>query len=325
MKYNKLFIPLISVLFLTLASCSDDYRTCEGQTWGTSYHIVYKSQEPLDSTIVAIMRNIDAELSMFNPSSTVSAINSGERTAATPAFRKVFDIAQQVADLSHGVYDPTVAPLTDLWGFGRADTGAAPADSAITSALATVGIADCYIDSLGRVCKKHPATAFDFSSIAKGYGIDCIGKAMNEAGIDNYMIEIGGEILCKGVNRKGRKWRIQIDAPSSEPVHKRLDLVELGPEQTALASSGNYRNYRADADGHIYGHTLSPVIGRPVEGYVLAATVRHTDCATADALATACMASAVPDSAVAILKRAKAAGIIVYASADSLAVVRTNM
>ena len=309
---------------MTFASCSDNYHTYEGLTWGTSYHIVYKSHKTLNDAIDSVFRSIDDELSMFNETSVVSAINSGQRVATTLVFNEIFTLSQKISALSGGVYDPTVAPLTDLWGFGRG-VAQIPSDSTINAILTTVGIADCYIDSLGNIHKKHPLTAFDFSSIAKGYGIDCIGKMLDDNMIDNYMIEIGGEILCKGVSPKGQKWRIQIDAPSSEPIHKRLTVVELGPEPCALASSGNYRNYRTDTHGHIYGHTLSPLTGRPVEGFVLAATVKHNNCATADALATACMAATYTDSAIAILHRANASGVLVIAEADTLSVVHAGL
>lgn len=267
---------------------------------------------------------IDTELSMFNPSSTVSRVNSGRADTVSPHFRRVFLISKRINHLSGGVYDPTVGPLSDLWGFGPHDSKSEPTEDDITRALGTVGISDCSIDSAGRISRKSPQTVFDFSSIAKGYGIDCVADTLEALGAHNYMIEIGGEVLACGLSPKGRPWRIQIDSPLSGLGHERLGVIELGPEKMAVASSGNYRNIRQRADGSLYGHTLSPISGHPVEGRVVAATVLASDCTTADALATACMASAEPDSALAILTRAGVEGMIAYVDGDSLHTAATD-
>ncbi|MCH5220884.1 MAG: FAD:protein FMN transferase [Muribaculaceae bacterium] len=319
----KIF-SLISALFLTFASCNQNYFTYNGQTWGTTYHIVYKSPTSLNNDIDSILRYIDNELSMFNSSSVVSAINKGSCDVASNAFIDVFNLSKSINKLSGGVYDPTIGPLCDLWGFGNTQENDVPSDSAIFRALQAVGIADCYIDSENKIHKKQANTSFDFSSIAKGYGIDCIGKHLEKNGVINYMIEIGGEVLCKGINSKGDKWRIQIDAPVSGLTHERLSIIELGPESVALATSGNYRNFKSDREGNIYGHTLSPLTGMTVKGQLLAATIKARDCATADAVATACMASATLDSAIAIVKRANVEGLIVYADSDSIAILSTE-
>lgn len=319
MRHRFVFLPLISVLFFTFASCSQKKFTYDGKIWGTTYHIVYCADRNLDRDIDAAMQITDSELSMFNPSSAVSRLNSGADSVASGHFRRVFSLAQRVNAVSGGVYDPTIGPLSDIWGFGRGDGVAEPSDSCIAAALATVGIADCRIDG-SIVRKKSPATVFDFSSIAKGYGIDLVGDTLRASGVENYMIEVGGEVLVCGLNPDGRPWHIQIDAPTAGFAHRRMRMLALGPEKTAVATSGNYRNFRRRADGTVYGHTLSPLTGRPVAGSILSATVIASDCATADAYATACMAAAVPDSAAAILRRAGLRGIITSAGADSLVV-----
>lgn len=320
MRSKIMLVPLISALILTFASCGQKYFTVDGKTWGTTYHIVYKSNDNLDAEIAESLAATDATLSMFNPSSEVSAVNAGRTDSVSESFSEVFGIASTVSKWSNGAYDPTIAPLTDLWGFGRTDTGTLPPDSAIAIALATVGIDGCHITD-GHIHKKSSATAFDFSSIAKGYGIDCIGRIFDDRGITDYMIEIGGEVLARGISPKGRPWRIQIDAPESSLNHSRLAVVNLGPDRTALASSGNYRNYRCDSLGNIYGHTLSPLTGRPVKGTVLAASVIAPDCALADALATACMANGNPENALSTIENASADVLLVIAEADSLVTI----
>ncbi len=294
-----------------MASCRENYFSTTGETWGTYYHIVYSGSKDLADSVRVEMASIDAELSMFNPGSTVSAVNAGALAAVGPRFAEVLELSKRVCEWSGGVYDTTVGPLVDLWGFGRADFVGVPSDSAIAVALQTVGIMECFVDSIGNVIKKSPETRFDFSSIAKGYGIDCIGRMLRRNGVADYMIEIGGEVLVEGLNPKGLPWRIQIDSPEGGYGHEALEVRSLGPRRTALASSGNYRNYRIDSVGVRYGHIVSPLTGRPAETSVLAVTVECDDCALADALATACMASGSAAAARDILRKANAEGVIV--------------
>lgn len=323
MKRYLYNLSLISLFFLTFASCKKNFFSADGATWGTTYHIVYDGERQLDTEIEATLALVDSELSMFNPTSRVSRINSGEDSIASDHFRNVFGISQRISRLSGGVYDPTVGPLSELWGFGHSQISAQPSDSAVTATLSAVGISACSISDSGVVRKKSPATVFDFSSVAKGYGIDLVGDMLEKNGVRNYMIEIGGEVLVLGHNPQGKPWHIQIDSPASGPGHDCMDILALGPEKTAVASSGNYRNFRRRSDGSTYGHTLSPLTGYPVEGQIPAATVIASDCATADAIATACMAAAVPDSAIAIAHRADVRAIIVCEDADSLKIIKT--
>lgn len=323
MKAYSIFLPLISAFLLTFASCTPSFFTSDGTTWGTDYHIVYRADHPLDDSIAACLRRVDYSFSLFNPMSELSEINAGVRQSVSPQFTHLLNVSKEVSTLSGGLYDPTVAPLTRLWGFGPDDT-ALPSDSAVDAARALVGVAQCYVDSTGTLHRKHPATQFDFSSVAKGYGIDLVAKMLRRNGCSDFMIEIGGEISAQGLNRQRRPWRIQVDSPAGGLGHERLRVVELGPQPVAMATSGNYRNFRPDGNGGVYGHTISPITGRPVQGRVLSATVIAPDCTLADAIATACMAVADPDSALAIADRAAVSALIVYSSADTLATVQNS-
>lgn len=316
MKQSFVILPLISVLFLTFASCKQNYCRFNGKIWATSYHIAYRGDSRFSDSIQSELLAIDGDLSLFNPLSEVSAVNDGTSDSIGQRFADVFEISHKVWQLSGGVYDPTIGPLAEIWGFGRSQ-GTSATDEAIAEALDAVGLGQCYIYG-NKIVKKSPATRFDFSSVAKGYGIDRIADMFDRNGITDYMIEIGGEVSARGVNPSGRPWNIQIDSPEGGMAHKRLTVVALGPERMALASSGNYRNVRRDSLGHIYGHTLSPVTGRPAVSNVVAVTVKTRECGYADALATACMASANADSALAIISRAGADALIIYADADTL-------
>lgn len=325
MKRVFVNLPLISALLLIFASCGDKFIVADGAAWGTAYHIVYRGSASLADSIRAEIAAIDAELSLFNPESTVSAVNDCRTCSIGARFAEIVGLGKRVSALSGGVYDPTVGPLCELWGFGRQDFRGEPSAQDIAAALATVGIADCHVLPGGIIKKKSAGTRFDFSSVAKGYGIDCIGRMMGRNGVEDYMIEIGGEVLAAGANPRGLPWRIQIDSPQGGMGHSALAIVELGPERAAVATSGNYRNFRTDSAGVRFGHTISPITGRPAQTTVLSASVRAADCATADALATACIASGSAPAAAAILGKAVVAGLIVSAdSAGNIITERTS-
>lgn len=294
MKRSTFTVPLISAIILTFASCGRHFSTFDGQTWGTNYHIVYLSDKNLSDSITEILQNIDNTLSMFNDSSEISRLNRNEKNETSDMFRTVFGLARTVWNVSEGMYDPTVGNLCDIWGFGKSGISTVPSDSLIAVTLLSVGMGECDIDAAGYLTKKNPETKFDFSSIAKGFGIDCIGNLFERNGVENYMIEIGGEILAKGLSPRNKPWRIQIDSPHTptgpEDLHERYTVIDLGPEKTAIASSGNYRNRRRDQSGTEWGHTLSPKNGYPVKSEVLATSIIGPSCALADALATAAMA-----------------------------------
>ena len=316
-------MPLITALFLTFASCRQDFFINDGFTWGTTYHIVYSGSADLHDSIRVVMHEIDGSLSMFNPASVVSRINSGTEVYADGHLSRVMEVSKRVYALSGGHFDPTVAPLVNLWGFGIDGENALPDSSAVASAMALVGLDCCHIASDGRIVKKSAGTQLDFSAIAKGYGVDCVADMLSRNGCSDFMVEIGGEVAVCGVNPSGHPWRIQVDAPADAVSHPRLLVVEMGPEREALASSGNYRNYRVGADSCRYGHTIDARTGYPIQTEVLASTVRSSSCTLADALATACMTMP-PDSALAMLRAAGAEGIVVTAEADSLVIDATD-
>ncbi|MDE6277233.1 MAG: FAD:protein FMN transferase [Muribaculaceae bacterium] len=313
---RTIFTALISVIILSFASCTrNNFREFSGLTWGTTYHIVYNSPVDLNDSILAELERVDNSLSMFNPLSTLSAINSSLTTRPDKYVADVIKISQKANKLSDGAFDPTVEPLVNLWGFGSTDRelGSTPSDSAIARALRRVGITDCYITSDGILIKKHPLTRFDFSGVAKGYGVNRVARMLERNGCADFKVEIGGEVVLQGLNPSGKPWRIKIEAPNPDPsISEELCIKAFGPEVTSIASSGNYRNFRTDSLGNRYGHTISPRTGRPIQSDVLSATVilPGSYCGLADALATAAMVLP-SDSASAMLRSAGAAAILV--------------
>ena len=308
--------PLIYALLLTFASCNSKNYNNSGAVWGTTYNITYTAPHDLSDSIIAVMRQVEDELSMFAPSSTVSRVNRGDNPEVGQMFIDVFNLSQHISQLSGGAFDPTVGPLTNLWGFGykSTDDTIQPTQSQIDSVLVAVGIADCRIEN-NKVIKKHPSTVFDFSSVAKGYGVDAVAAMLSRNGSTDYLVEIGGEIVAQGRNRHGQDWRVQIDAPITG-CDSHISMLVIPLSNAAVATSGNYRNYRETAAGRI-GHTLDPHTGRPVETTTASVTVIAPDCATADALATACMVMPL-DSALSMIETLPSVeALIAVASADT--------
>lgn len=283
-----------SGIFMTILCCCagkgqrpEAYTTVEGSVWHTTMHVTYGSERNLADSITAIAAAVERSLSPFMPDSRISLINRGESAQTDAWIDEVFAESQRINRLSGGAFDPTVAPLVNLWGFGYADGAGEPTQEQVDSCLGMVGIGACSIDG-GVMSKKSPGTQFNFSAITKGFGIDCIAAMMQREGIGNYMIEIGGEIALSGVNAKGEKWHIQIDAPvAGEVTHEKLSVIAV--TDCCIATSGNYRNYRDTGRGRV-GHTISPATGMPSISNVLSATVIAPTAMTADAFATAMMA-----------------------------------
>lgn len=330
-------IAIITAVFATGCGRKNDWNITEGVIWRTTYRVIYQGSSSLSDSVMNVLETVEQSLSPFRSSSLISRINRAETDSTDAMLRHIFDIAKHVNHASAGRFDPTVAPLINLWGFGtdsiarkRAETEGEKCDFAVTaneldSALSLVGISECSIEN-GIIRKKHPLTAFNFSAITKGLGCDMVAEMLRRNGVENYMVEIGGEIALGGRNRNGKPWQIQIDSPvesTGSPIHSRLRIISL--ENGGIATSGNYRNFHETGRYGKFGHTIDPLTGYPVSTSIVSATVIATTCAEADAWATACMAT--PDllQAVDMLDREPhVEGLLVVADGDSLRTVTTS-
>lgn len=294
----KLKVLTFCVLAGLLWSCGrTEYRRAAGAAWGTVYHITYRADRDLADSVVAEMRRVELSLSMFDAASTVSRVNAGETDVVDSMFRDVYAVSALVNRLTGGFFDPTVAPLVDLWGFGRRGVPATPSAAEVDSVLRRVGIGRSRLDGL-RLHRVHPDMEFDFSAVAKGYGVDRVAAMLERNGVRDYMVEIGGEVRTAGRNPSGQVWRIAIESPASAmPGDSAMRVIEL--DNAAVATSGNYRNFRGLSADSVIGHTINPLTGYPEARQTVSATVIAPDCALADALATACMLLS-PDSAMAL-------------------------
>ena len=276
------------------------FRTQQGKIFGTLYTVTYEHNADLQPQIVAAMQAVDNSLSPFNKQSIITHVNNNDSIEVDGLFTEVFHAAERIYNESHGAFDPTVAPLVNAWGFGF-KKGLDVSSTTIDSLRELVGLSRIRLEDK-RVVKTDDRFMLDFSAIAKGYGSDCVARVLDSCGIQNYMVEIGGEVVVKGHNKNGNPWGIGITKPMDDSlsVNQELQTV-LRLTDCAVATSGNYRNFYYK-DGVKYAHTIDPRTGYPVQHSLLSATVIANNCMRADALATAFMVLGV-DSAMAYCER----------------------
>ena len=272
----------------------------EGATMGTTYHVSVVFTEQLEAErqtarlsvlqaeIDAALRQVNAQMSTYDPNSELSRFNASRGIEPFPvsaATARVVAKALELSELSDGAFDPTVAPLVELWNFGNGrQTPRIPEDAEIDAARARVGYQHLKVQHDPPALQKDlPELAVDLSAIAKGYGVDVVSELLAEqSNLSAFMVEIGGEVRTQGLKPDGTPWRISILKPV-EGSFENYRVVGLSSE--SLATSGNYRNY-FDVDGVRYSHTIDPSTGRPVTHDLASVSVLANDCMTADGVAT---------------------------------------
>lgn len=288
-----LYILVISTI---VASCGSDVHINKsefrGEAFGTTYSIIVTDTKTVDlhSEIDSVVQVVNRSLSTYIPTSDISKINRGDNSIIVDhMFRDVFNLSEQIYEKTQGYFDPTVGVLVNAWGFGPGKQIEIN-DHIIDSLMNYVGYSKVKMTDDFRIIKDHPSIYFDFNAIAKGYAIDRLGSALDQRGLKNYLIEVGGEILCKGINTASKKeWIVGIDDPLAEDRTNPIRLIKL--KDRALASSGNYRKFREDPEtGEKYVHTINALTGYTQNSKVLAVSVLANDCGTADGYATAFMA-----------------------------------
>lgn len=260
---------IVGTVLIISQQQSVPYQHNKGFVFGTLYNITYQSEKDLMDEIEAELQKIDMEFSMFNEESTVARLNRGETVKRSPMFEEVYQLAQTIHHETDGAFDITVAPLVNAWGFGfKHESMPTPQQ----------------VDSLLKVRDQ-----LDFAAIAKGYGSDAIARLLRKNQVQNFMVDIGGEIVTQGVSEKRVPWKIGVTKPTDDSLSVSTDLqTVLNVTDIAMATSGNYRNFYYKG-GRKYAHTIDPKTGYPVQHSLLSATVLTKDCASADAYATAFM------------------------------------
>ena len=295
-----LVILIVGTILIIRQQHSMPYQQCSGVIFGTTYHVTYQYDEDLQAEVIAKLKEVDAALSMFNEQSTISKINNNQAVEPDKMFLDVFQLAQQISKDTHGAFDITVAPLVNLWGFGFKHAQE-PTKHAIDSLRQFVGYQKVSYNGK-TIQKQDPRIMLDCSAIAKGYGTDVVARLMDEKGVKNYLVEIGGEVVTRGISEKRVPWKIGVTKPTDDSLHIGNELqTVLNVTDKAMATSGNYRNFYYKG-GRKYAHTINPKTGRPVQHNILSATVLCNQCAKADAYATAFMVMGL-DKAREVLER----------------------
>ena len=311
MRYILLLL-LVSFCFAcrqTPPETTERYSEVVGETMGTYYRVKYRDtgQGNLKPTIDSFLYHLNhAEVSTYEPESLISRFNRAEETVVLtdslpimpedvyPHFMACYLNAATTTRATNGLYDPTIMPLVNFWGFGYDGRRQATAADSTTvdSLLQFVGIdrVSTVYPQRGAVKlrKSKPGVQLDFSANAKGYGVDAVGLLLEARGIQDYLVEIGGEDRARGKNDRGGWWTIGINAPSE--TASVTDYERVVPlKNYSIATSGNYRNFYETADGAKVSHIINPKTGYPERRRLLSASIFAPDCMTADAYATASM------------------------------------
>ena len=283
---------LLIVLFVIACfSCQQEKKEprlvkLSGPVFGTSFNIQYESQEEINYTIQidSLFNAINQSLSTYIPDSDISKINKNEAIEVDDHFKRVLKASKEIYRATEGVFDPTIGNVVNAWNFG-AETNKFITDSTTIDSLMQfvglnrVGVVD------GKV-RKSKGLYIEFNAIAKGYGVDVIGEFLESKKVENYLVEIGGEVKVKGVNvEKKSPWRVGLDEPRFDDEQSVFKAIVLKDE--AMATSGTYRKFKLDENGSRYAHIINTKTGYPTKTNVLSVSVIAKDCMTADAYATA--------------------------------------
>lgn len=286
------------------------YVSVDGVMLGTTLHVVADvrdvSPQELYAAVMELDREAKASMSIYDGTSLLSRLNRNETDSVDRHIAFNLRLADSIGSLSDGRYDVTVKPLVEAWGFAGKERTEHPN---VDSILEFVGREKVRVEN-GRLVKDDPRVQLDFNSIAKGYTVDLLAALVEKYGAENYIVDIGGEVRCRGVNRQGNPWRIGIETPfdgnmsNGEYLQKRVWLHDGG-----LATSGNYRRFYFDKEGNKVAHTIDPRTGRSAVSRLLSVTVVAPTCAEADALGTMFLAMGADD---ALAAAAAMPGVKVY-------------
>ena len=292
-------LSLSNLLILTLfvsqyVHAGEVLHTFRGETMGTTYHVKWDGDDSVTDDLKLQFEErlleINQLMSTYDPNSELSRFNRFDSKEWFPVSQETSTVvaaALEMAEISEGAFDPTVGRLVRLWNFGP-DPGSlkAPAAEDVADAMLSVGYQHIEVQSdPPALRKKQEAVELDLSAIAKGYGVDQLAQIMRENEIENYMVEIGGEVRVAGRRPSGVQWNLGIERPDSltQSLYATIKL-----ENEALATSGDYRNYFVQDDKR-YSHTIDPRTGSPVTHQLASVSVVMEDCMLADAWATTLM------------------------------------
>ncbi|WP_412984161.1 FAD:protein FMN transferase [Pontimicrobium sp. IMCC45349] len=263
-----------------------------GTVFGTSYQAVYSSDVNYEKQFDSIFHVINKSMSTYIPNSDISKINRNETVMVDEHFKTVLAGSKEVYRYTEGLFDPTIGAVVNAWDFGPEGKIENLDSLKINELMKTVGLNRVGLVN-GSIQKPLPVR-LDFNAIAKGYGVDVIGEFLESKGIENYLVEIGGEIRLKGINvEKEAIWKVGVQNPSLDENTPFLKSIELTDK--AMATSGTYRKFKIDENGNRYAHIIDAKTGYPSKTNVLSVSVIADNCMMADAYATALQAMSIEE------------------------------
>jgi thiamine biosynthesis lipoprotein len=300
----KIKMMLVVLLSISITACFPSNNSpkkevlLQGRTMGTTYNIkVVSTPEQVEDLklhdkIERVLKRVNQEMSTYIPDSEISLFNqsnSDEVFEISDGFARVLKESIRLGNLSDGKLDITVGPLVNLWGFGpEKRPEKVPSENILASTLTRIGLDKLHLTG-NHLSKDIPNLYIDLSTIAKGYGVDVVAELIESNGIDNYLVEIGGEMRLKGFKHTGELWAIAIEKPILDPSGEERAVHQIIiPKDNSVATSGDYRNY-FEADGQRFSHIIDPATGKPINHNLVSVTVIDPSSMTADGLATTLM------------------------------------
>lgn len=286
---------ILLFLLITAAACNnkpgeDNLIHNAGEALGTTYSIMYESKRDFHEDITEIYEQVNRSMSTYRSGSDISRINRGEEDVVVDSlFIEVFQASQEVWKATNGYFDPTIGPVINALGFGPEKKLKEIDNAVIDSLLVFVGLEKVQLTAEKKVLKQDPRIFIDFNAIAKGYTVDLIGRMLESKGVENYLIELGGELKAKGINTaKKKEWTVAVDNPTKADERALIKTLRL--KDKAMATSGNYRKFHLDTiTGEKYVHSINPKTGKSQKNNILSVSVMAETCMYADAYATAFM------------------------------------
>lgn len=280
---------LIFLFFLGSCSPEQTPEKIHGTAQGTYYSILYfdGKHRNFKPQFDSLLDAFDQSVSLWVPKSVLSKINNNDDSVVTDKwFIGNFNLSKQVAIATDGAFDYTVEPLVDAWGFGFDE--ATQVDSTIIDSMMNFVGFDKIKLKENKIVKEDPRVKLDFNGIAQGYSVDVVADYLEGKGIDNYLIDIGGEVKAHGSKSKGKPWKVGIEKPAKNKEDDRVLKAVIGLHNLSVATSGSYRKYY-EKNGVRYSHTIDPKTGYPVKHSLLSVSVVAKNTGLADAYATAFM------------------------------------
>lgn len=280
---------LLILLTFLLVSCHKEPENTKmaGEVFGTTYGIQYFSERDTNfqKQFDSLFHIINVSMSTYQTDTYISKVNRNEVFTVDAHFENVFKASKEIYKATNGVFDPTIGVLVNAWDFGPEGKIAVLDSLKIDSLMLSVGLDKVTLED-HKIIKENPNTFIDFNAIAKGYGVDVIADYLESQNITDYLVEIGGEIRCKGQNiEKQKSWTVGVELPHFDAEQSILKAISLHDE--AMATSGTYRKFKTDSLGNRYSHIIDTKTGYPSKTNLLSISVIAKDCMTADAYATA--------------------------------------